>query len=94
MTDEMQCAHLDAIVDDLTPSNENGCGACIELGDQWVHLRICMSCGNVGCCNDSKNQHAMKQFQQDGHPIIQSFEAWEDWYYCYEDDVMMEFASA
>ena len=73
MTDENTCTHLDAIVDDLTPRNENGCGECIELGDHWVHLRICMSCGNVGCCNDSKNQHATKHFQKDGHPIIQSF---------------------
>jgi hypothetical protein len=60
------------------------------MGDTWVHLRICMTCGHVGCCDQSKNKHAAKHSHAAGHPIIASFEPGEDWAYCYVDQVYIE----
>ena len=77
------CAHLGEIRD-VTPS-ANGCEECLQMGDQWVHLRLCMVCGHVGCCDSSKNKHATRHFHSTGHPIIQSFEPGEDWFWCYVD---------
>lgn len=68
----------------VTPSGD-GCQECLELGDTWVHLRVCMSCGHVGCCNSSKNKHATKHFQSTEHPIVRSFEPGETWAYCYRE---------
>lgn len=81
---EGACTHLDQI-QDVTPSAE-GCEACLAIGDTWVHLRLCMSCGQVGCCNDSVNQHAWKHFQATGHPVMRSFEPNETWMWCYIDE--------
>lgn len=78
------CAHVDQIKD-VDPGSE-GCEACLQLGDTWVQLRLCLSCGNVGCCNSSKNKHASKHFQATGHPIVQSFGSFEDWMWCYVDE--------
>jgi hypothetical protein len=72
-----QCTHLDQIRE-VTPS-ANGCEECLKTGDTWVHLRLCLSCGHVGCCDSSKNTHATKHFHATGHPIIQSVEPGEDW---------------
>jgi uncharacterized UBP type Zn finger protein len=83
-----QCTHLDQI-QDVTPS-ANGCEDCLKIGDTWVHLRLCLSCGHVGCCDDSKNKHATRHFHATNHPIIQSFEPGEDWIWCYIDQVMLE----
>ncbi len=82
------CAHLDQIRD-VTPSAE-GCEDCLKTGDAWVHLRECLICGHVGCCDSSKNVHATKHFKATGHAIIQSIEPGEDWLWCYVDQVMME----
>jgi hypothetical protein len=82
------CEHLDQI-HEVTPSS-SGCEECLQIGDDWVHLRLCRSCGHVGCCDNSKNRHATKHHHQTGHDIIQTFEAGEDWMYCYVDDVFME----
>jgi uncharacterized UBP type Zn finger protein len=82
-----KCTHLDQI-QDVTPS-ANGCEECLAMGDNWVHLRMCLTCGHVGCCNSSKNKHATKHFLETGHPIIQSFEADEDWVWCYIDEVYL-----
>ncbi len=60
------------------------------MGDSWVHLRLCESCGHVGCCDSSKNKHATKHFRATGEPIIKSLEPDENWMYCYIDDVMFE----
>ena len=57
------------------------------MGDSWVHLRLCLSCGHVGCCDSSKNKHATKHFHRTKHPIIQSFEPGEDWRWCYVDEI-------
>lgn len=79
------CAHLD-VVGDVVPAS-SGCAACVALGDSWVHLRLCMTCGHVGCCDNSTNRHASAHFAEVGHPVIQSFEPGDDWWYCYVDDV-------
>jgi uncharacterized UBP type Zn finger protein len=83
-----QCSHLDQI-QAVTPSAA-GCTDCLRIGDRWVHLRICLVCGYVGCCNDSKNKHATRHFHATSHPIIQSFEPGENWVWCYPDQTVME----
>jgi uncharacterized UBP type Zn finger protein len=60
------------------------------MGDTWVHLRLCMACGHVGCCDDSKNKHATKHFKKVGHPLIRSLERGEGWGFCYVDDLFIE----
>jgi Zn ribbon nucleic-acid-binding protein len=82
------CTHLGEIRD-VTPSAE-GCEDCLKIGDTWVHLRECLICGHVGCCDSSKNKHATKHFHATGHPIIQSFQPDEDWKWCFVDEVMWE----
>lgn len=74
---EPECTHLDRIRE-VTP-NSDGCEACRAVGDTWVHLRLCLTCGNVGCCDDSKNKHASKHAHKTRHPIVQSIEPGEDW---------------
>lgn len=85
-----ECTHLDRI-QPVTPSAE-GCEECLQIGDPWVHLRLCLTCGHVGCYDSSKNKHATKHFRATGHPIIVSFEEGEDWGWCYIDQVMLELA--
>jgi uncharacterized UBP type Zn finger protein len=62
----------------------------MATGDEWVHLRICLGCGFVGCCDSSPNMHATEHFEETGHPLIQSFERGEDWVWCYVDEVLIE----
>jgi MFS family permease len=80
-----KCQHLDQIKV-VTPHSE-GCADCLAQGDTWVHLRLCRTCGYVGCCNNSKNKHAVRHFQETNHPIIRSFEPGEKWHWCYIDEV-------
>ena len=82
------CTHLDQ-VRDVTPSS-NGCEDCLRVGGWWVHLRVCMSCGHVGCCDDSPNRHATAHFRSTDHPVIESYEPGEDWWYCYRDDLVFQ----
>jgi uncharacterized UBP type Zn finger protein len=82
------CSHLKQI-HNVTPSG-NGCEDCLKTGDTWVHLRLCETCGHVGCCDQSKNKHATKHFHATGHPVIKSFEPGEDWGWCYVDEVYFE----
>ena len=82
------CAHLDQIKNPRPHSR--GCEECLKLGDTWVHLRLCESCGHVGCCDSSKNKHATKHFRATQHPIVKSLEKGEDWMFCYVDNVMFE----
>ena len=87
------CAHLEKLDDpDREPVKPGGrgCKECLEAGDEWVHLRLCMSCGHVGCCDDSPNKHATKHSHRTRHPVIKSFEPGEDWAYCYPDDQMID----
>jgi uncharacterized UBP type Zn finger protein len=79
-----QCAHLDQ-VEKVTARTPDGCEECMMMGDTWVHLRLCLICGHVGCCDSSKNKHATAHFHETGHPIIQSFEPDEDWRWCFVD---------
>ena len=73
----------------VTPSGD-GCQECLELGDDWVHLRLCMVCGHVGCCDDSKNRHATRHYHSTTHPIMKSFEPHEEWGWCYVDRAMLD----
>ena len=68
----------------------DGCEECLEMGDTWVHLRRCLSCGHVGCCDSSKNRHATKHFHQTQHPVVQSFQPGEDWVWCFVDELLLE----
>ncbi len=90
MTDT--CTHLDWVADVTLSSN--GCEECLRIGARWVHLRMCMSCGHVGCCDDSPNRHATAHFRATLHPIVQSYEPGEDWWYCYIDDFAFLFDAA
>lgn len=83
------CTHLDRIRD-VEPRTPEGCEECLKTGDRWVHLRLCLTCGHVGCCDSSKNKHATEHFHATGHPIVRSFEPNEDWSWCYVDQVILE----
>ena len=83
-----RCEHLGQIKQ-VTPSAK-GCEECLKAGDRWVHLRLCETCGHVGCCDSSPNRHATKHFQATRHPVIKSFEPGEEWGYCYVDDLFVE----
>ena len=85
---EESCTHLNQ-VKEVTPS-ANGCEDCLRIGSRWLHLRLCMECGHVGCCDDSPNKHATKHFHQTRHPIIKSFERGERWGWCYIDELFFE----
>lgn len=82
------CEHLSEIRE-VTPSAK-GCEDCLKIGGWWVHLRLCLICGHVGCCDNSPNRHATKHFHATKHPMIRSFEPGEDWGYCYPDDLFYE----
>lgn len=82
------CTHLKEI-HSVQPS-ARGCEDCLRTGDHWVHLRMCLTCGHVGCCDSSKNKHATKHFHGTHHPIVRSIEPGEDWMWCYVDEVFLE----
>jgi uncharacterized UBP type Zn finger protein len=84
-----QCKHL-SHVHSVTPTTPDGCEECLATGDEWVHLRLCLECGHVGCCDDSPNTHATKHFHKTKHPVMRSFEPGEDWGFCYVDEIMFE----
>jgi CPA2 family monovalent cation:H+ antiporter-2 len=83
------CSHLDQVID-VQPSTRDGCEDCLAIGDSWVHLRECLSCGHVGCCDSSKNRHATAHFRSTDHPLIRSFQPGENWGWCYLDEVMLQ----
>lgn len=82
-----RCNHL-LLIHDVMPKTE-GCEECLKRGDTWVHLRICMICGHVGCCDSSKNRHASQHFHKTNHAIARSYEPGEDWMWCYVDQVIV-----
>jgi uncharacterized UBP type Zn finger protein len=84
-----QCKHL-VQVRAVEPKTPDGCEECLASGDEWVHLRLCLECGHVGCCDDSLNRHATKHFGKTKHPIMRSFEPGEDWGFCFVDQLMFE----
>jgi uncharacterized UBP type Zn finger protein len=83
------CTHLDQVQVTRLPDSVEGCEECLATGDGWVHLRICLECGKVGCCDDSPNRHATAHARSSGHPLIRSLEPGEDWSWCYMDDVAL-----
>ena len=84
-----QCNHLDT-VHAVSPNTPAGCEECLQQGMGWVHLRLCLECGHVGCCDNSIGKHATKHFHRTSHPIIRSLEPGEDWGWCYADEIMFE----
>ena len=81
------CSHLDGIEFYELPAPPLGCVECLKTGSRWLHLRMCLACGKVGCCDDSPNRHATAHFHESAHPLIRSAEPGEDWSYCYVDDL-------
>ena len=84
----MRCTHLDQVTD-VEPRTPKGCEECLRTGSWWVHLRLCLTCGHVGCCDDSPNRHATKHFGATRHPVMKSMESGENWGWCYVDQLFI-----
>ena len=82
------CEHV-AAAGDPAPITPQGCEECLRSGDSWVHLRLCLTCGHVGCCDSSKNKHATHHYHATKHPVIRSFQPGEHWRWCYVDEVLV-----
>ena len=80
------CAHLDQITV-ARPDTVEGCEECLKTGDRWSHLRVCRSCGKVGCCDSSPNRHASRHAREEEHPVMSSVEPGEDWSFCFVDEL-------
>jgi uncharacterized UBP type Zn finger protein len=80
------CTHTGLVK--FRKTSKRVCEDCVKIGDQWVHLRLCMICGHVGCCDSSKNKHATKHFHGTKHPLVRSIEPGESWVWCYVDETM------
>ena len=83
------CTHLDSIEITELPESVDGCEECLESGGAWCHLRMCLTCGHVGCCDSSPNRHATAHSKSTGHPIMRSVQPGEDWCWCFEDELAM-----
>ncbi len=83
------CTHLDHI-HQVKPKTPEGCEECLKTGSDWLHLRECLECGHVGCCDSSPNTHATKHFHATKHPIMKSYEPGENWKFCFVDELMWE----
>ena len=81
------CSHLDHVRVTQLPESVEGCEDCLASGSSWLHLRICLECGHVGCCDDSPNRHATAHATASGHPLIRSLEPGENWSWCFVDQV-------
>ena len=79
------CSHIDQI-QVRPPAEVDGCEECLESGGRWVHLRVCLTCGHVGCCDSSPNRHARRHHEDDGHHVVRSVEPGESWVFCFEED--------
>jgi len=86
---EATCTHLNTIQVTELPEAVDGCEDCLREGGEWLHLRICLECGHVGCCDDSPNQHASRHAAASAHPIIRSLEPGEEWCWCFVDELGM-----
>ena len=87
------CSHLDQVTVLEPPAPIDGCEECLKTGSRWVHLRMCQTCGKIGCCDSSPNRHASRHAHDDGHPIARSVEPAETWSWCYVDEVMFVLSS-
>jgi uncharacterized UBP type Zn finger protein len=83
------CTHQDTIQVTELPEPLLGCEECLKTGDRWLHLRMCLACGKVGCCDSSPNRHASAHFRELGHALVRSAEPGEDWAWCYADEVAL-----
>jgi uncharacterized UBP type Zn finger protein len=83
------CDHI-AQAGNPAPRTPEGCEECLQTHDSWVHLRLCLECGHVGCCDSSKNRHASKHFHATEHPVIRSFQPGESWRWCYVDELFIQ----
>jgi uncharacterized UBP type Zn finger protein len=83
------CTHLDHVHVTELPESVEGCVDCLAAGTKWNHLRICLECGHVGCCDDSPKRHASTHAEEAEHPIMRSIEPGEDWCWCFVDQVAM-----
>jgi hypothetical protein len=83
------CSHLDTIEVTELPTAVDGCEDCLREGGVWLHLRICLGCGHVGCCDDSPQQHASRHAAESGHQLIRSLEPGEEWSWCFADELAM-----
>ena len=83
------CSHLN-LIHDVKPSTTKGCEDCLKIGGTWVHLRMCLVCGHVGCCDSSPHRHATKHFHSSHHPVMRSFEPGENWGWCFVDQVTLD----
>ena len=90
--DRMTCAHVQQL-EAVTPSGA-GCKECLETGGRWVQLRLCLTCGHVGCCDSSPNRHATRHHRETAHPVVRSFEPGEEWLWCYADQELIPRATA
>jgi uncharacterized UBP type Zn finger protein len=81
------CSHLDHVHIRQLPDSVEGCEECLASGDRWVHLRICLECGHVGCCDSSPNRHASAHAESSGHPIMRSLQPGEEWCWCFVDQI-------
>jgi uncharacterized UBP type Zn finger protein len=85
----MACTHLDTVEIKELPPSVDGCEECLRMGSPWCHLRICLACGHVGCCDSSPNKHASAHAREQEHPIIRSIQPGEDWSWCFVDELAM-----
>lgn len=83
------CTHLDSVEVTELPDSVEGCEECVAEGGEWLHLRICLHCGHVGCCDSSPGRHATAHARSSGHPIIRSLEPGEEWCWCFADELAM-----
>ena len=81
------CTHVDQVRFVERPERIAGCEDCLAMGGRWVHLRMCQTCGRIGCCDSSPNRHATKHAHAAGHPVLRSVEPGEDWSWCVIDEV-------
>lgn len=89
-TERAVCEHIEAVETVKAPA-ARVCEQCVKIGSRWVHLRICQTCGETGCCDSSPNRHASSHARSTGHPVIASAEEGERWLYCYADDSYAEY---
>lgn len=82
------CSDIAALGEEPAPSTREGCQDCLAAGGTWVHLRLCLNCGKVGCCDSSPGQHASKHAAAEGHPVIRSFEPGETWRWCFVHSIV------
>lgn len=84
----MSCSHVTTV--EAVTARTAGCEECLKSGSSWVHLRLCLTCGHVGCCDSSPGRHATKHFERTTHPVMASFECGERWAWCYADQMELD----